>query len=128
MSCFAVVDFACSGRVEACGSTLRESCSAATGFATCSVICSAAGCSSLAGVEAIGVWTDEEILLKIFIQRPRRLCSSSESSSSTIVAGEGVEMAGYAGMADCVGLEDCTGVGEAGAYGLNSRRVVSSIS
>ena len=67
MSCSVVVDFACSRRVEVCGSTLRESCSANTGSATCSMICSAAGCFDcfrLAGVEVTGTWTDEEILLK----------------------------------------------------------------
>ena len=75
MSCFAEVDFACSGRVEVWSSALKESCSTATNSVTCSVICSAVGCfdySGLAGVEVTGTWTDEEILLKIFVRRPRR--------------------------------------------------------
>ena len=120
VSCSTEVDFACSGRVEVCGSALRESCSAATGSATCSVICFATSCfdcSGLAGVEVIGTWTDEEILSKIFVWRPQRPCSLSECSSFTIVAREGVKMTGCAGMADCISLEDYTGVEEARAYG-----------
>ena len=64
MSCSAEIDFACSGRVDVCGFALRESCSTATGFATCSVIFSATGCfdySGLAGVEVTRAWNDEEI-------------------------------------------------------------------
>ena len=89
MSCSTEVDFTCSGRVEVHRSAFRESFSAAIGSATCSVICTAVGCfdySGLVGVEVTGTWTDEEILLKIFVQRPRRPCSSLESSSSTIVS------------------------------------------
>ena len=117
VSCSTEIDFTRSGRVKVCGSAFRESCSAVIGFAICFVICYTAGysdCSGMAGVEVTGVWTDEEILLKIFVRRPRRPCSSSESSSSIIVAREGVEMAGYAVMADCTSLEGCTGVREVG--------------
>ena len=117
MSCFAEVDFACSERVKVCRFALGESCSAATGSATCSVICSVAGCSSLVEVEVTETWTDDEILLKIFISRPRRPCFSLESSSSTIVVGEGVEIVGCAGMANYTGLEGYTGVREDGACG-----------
>ena len=87
-------DFTCSITIEVCDSAFRESCSATIGFAICSVVCSVVGysdCSNLVGVGVIGVWTDdEEILLKIFFWRPRRSCSSLESSSSIITAGEEV--------------------------------------
>ena len=118
MSCSTKIDFTSSGRVEVCGSAFRESCSTSIDFAICSVICSAAGCSDcfgLAGVEVTGVWTNEEILLKIFVQRPRRPCSSSKSSSSIILAREGVEMANCTGIPNCTSLEGCTGVREVGA-------------
>ena len=113
MSCSAEEDFTHSTRVEVCCSAFRESCSAATSFAICFVVCSAAGCSGLVGVGVAGVWTDdEEILLKIFVWRPQRSCSSSESSSSIITAREEVEMVNYAGMVGCTGLGNCTKVRE----------------
>ena len=83
MSCSAEVDFTRSGRVRVCSFAFKESCSVATGFANCSVIYSVAGCfdcSGLVGVGVTAVWIDEEILLKIFVRRPRRPCSSSKSS------------------------------------------------
>ena len=49
VSCSTKVDFAYSGRVEAYGSALRESCSTTTGSVTCPMDCLAAGhfnCSS----------------------------------------------------------------------------------
>ena len=45
MSCSVDVDFTRSGRVEVCGSALRESCSTAAGFAICSLVCPVAGYS-----------------------------------------------------------------------------------
>ena len=114
VSCSAEVDFACSGRIEVYGSAIRGSCSAVTGSAICSVA-DYSSCSGLVEVEVTGTWTDEEILLKIFVRRPRRPCSSSKSSSSTIVARERVEIASCAGMADCTDLEGCTRVREVGA-------------
>ena len=44
----------------------------------------------------------------MFVWRPQRPCSSLESSSSIIVAEEGIEMAG------CFGLRGCTRVMEVG--------------
>ena len=118
MSCSAEVDFTRFGRVKVCDSVFKESCSTATGFVIFSTICSVASysdCSSLVGVGVTGVWTDEEILLTMFVWRPRRPCSSSKSSSSIIVVGEEVKMANYARMTGCTGLGGCTGVREVGA-------------
>ena len=47
VSCSTEVDFTCSGKVEMCGSALREFYSVAAGFATCFAVypAAAAGCS-----------------------------------------------------------------------------------
>ena len=70
MSYSTEVDFTCSGLVKVCGSTFEGSFSTATSFAICSVICSVANyfdCFGLVGVGVTRVWTNEEILLKIFV-------------------------------------------------------------
>ena len=108
ISCSTEVHFACSGRVEVCGSALRESCSTAAGSITCSTDCPAAGCfdcSGWVGIKLVGVWPDEEILLKIFVRSPQRPCSSLESSSSIIGARGRVEMVGCIRRESSIGME-----------------------
>ena len=112
----------CSEGVEVCGSALYssaiwESCSVVAGSAACSAICLAAGCydrSGLEGATLVGTWTDEEILLKIFVRSPRKPCSPSEVSSS-ITGIRGVVMEGCAGwtkVEGCTGLRGCAEAGE----------------
>ena len=99
-----------------CGFVFRESCSAAIGLAICFEVYSVGGCSDysgLVGVGVTGVWTNnEEILLMIFVWRPQRPCSSSESSMSIITAGEEVWMVDDMGIVGCTGLGGCTKVGK----------------
>ena len=101
MSCSVKEDLTHSAIVEVYGFAFKESCSTATGLAICSIVCFAVGCSDCSSLMRVGVtrvWIDDaEILLKIFVWRFRRPCSSSESSSSIIATREEV------GLADCVG-------------------------
>ena len=69
------------------------------GLPISSVVCSTIGCSGYTGLGDVGivvVWADEEeSLLKIFVLRPRRSYSSSESPMSII---SGVGAVGCTGL------------------------------
>ena len=84
------------------------SCSAITGLAICSIVYSTMGCFGCTGLGDVGivvVWADEEeSLLKMFVLRPQRSCSSSESSMSIIIVRE------KDGTVGCISLNGCARV------------------
>ena len=116
MVCSAEDDFTCSAATEVpyfaiIGLTICSAvCSmiGCSGLAVSSIICFTMGCSGCTGLGDVGivlVWPDEEeSLLKMFVLRPRRSCSSLESSMSIITVGE------EAGTISCIGLGGCTRV------------------